>query len=623
LIENASLGGNTVGQPITPGTAVGGRDPNGNFDYFGTDGHGNLNISANLTLSSSLTAFQGGAPWSVIFPPNALPISINGTVTAYIPGGGSSVNIAAFGGTNVFLGQQNMANSMPVVLAANQLPLAINGSVTAFFSPASNQSVNLAQVNGQTISLGQTTMASSLPVVIASNELPLAINGSVTAFSLQSTIPWQDNLTQVGGQSISLGQTSMANSVPVVLPVNQLPLAINGTVTAFVFQATPIWQNNISQFGGNPVFIGQQVMASSIPVVLPPNQLPLAINGAVTAFVSSFPALQNVNLTEVGGSNIFLGQGLISTSLPVVLPPNQLPLAVNGSVTAFCLQSTIPWATNVSQFGGTTVSLGQQNMANSMPVVLPVNQLPLAINGAVTAYIAAGGPTGNVNLIQVGGAAIALGQTNMAGSVPVVLPSNQLPLAVNGAVTAFISGTPPFNLAQFGGTSVALGQQNMANSIPVVLAINQLPLSISGSVTATLNSSGSSTLAPGSNYIGFVGAMSDTSGISNEGTTLNPAVSSVNIAASTTNQIIVPSTANMRVRILQLVAVAGATTTNLTFGTTTGNAAITPTFQNAANGGEVLPFSPIGWFDTAVGDGLTVTTGAGSTTGILFKYITF
>lgn len=50
--------------------------------------------------------------------------------------------------------------------------------------------------------------------------------GSVT----QGTTPWVDNITQVGGSNISLGQTTMANSLPVTLASNQTNVPISGTV---------------------------------------------------------------------------------------------------------------------------------------------------------------------------------------------------------------------------------------------------------------------------------------------------------------------------------------------------------------------------------------------------------
>lgn len=96
-----------------------------------------------------------------------------------------------------------------------------------------------------------------------------------------------------------------------------------------------------------------------------------------------------------------------------------------------------------------------------------------------------------------------------------------------------------------------------------------------------------------------------------------------NVAASSTDSTLVAAVAGKRLRVLAMVAVCGATSTDLTFTSKPAGAgtAISPLFANAANGGEVLPFNGAGWFETESGEGLSVTTGAGSATGILVTYI--
>lgn len=42
--------------------------------------------------------------------------------------------------------------------------------------------------------------------------------------------------------------------------------------------------------------------------------------------------------------------------------------------------------------------------------------------------------------------------------------------------------------------------------------------------------------------------------------------------------------------------------------------------QLAANGGFVLPFNKDGWFETLSGEGLSGTTGSGSTVGVTVVY---
>lgn len=96
-----------------------------------------------------------------------------------------------------------------------------------------------------------------------------------------------------------------------------------------------------------------------------------------------------------------------------------------------------------------------------------------------------------------------------------------------------------------------------------------------------------------------------------------------NVAASQTDSSIVTAVAARKIRVIFWDAVCGATATNLTFNTKSASSgvAISQLYANGANGGEVENVNPYGWFETNLGEGLTVTTGAGSTTGIKVGYI--
>ena len=66
-----------------------------------------------------------------------------------------------------------------------------------------------------------------------------------------------------------------------------------------------------------------------------------------------------------------------------------------------------------------------------------------------------------------------------------------------------------------------------------------------------------------------------------------------------------------------------ATATNVTFNSKPGGAgtAISELFALVANGGRAESPSPLGHFETTSGEGLAVTTGSGSTTGVGVVYI--
>lgn len=97
----------------------------------------------------------------------------------------------------------------------------------------------------------------------------------------------------------------------------------------------------------------------------------------------------------------------------------------------------------------------------------------------------------------------------------------------------------------------------------------------------------------------------------------------VNVAASQTDSVVVAAVTGKKLRVIALAMVAGATATDATFNSKPAGAgvAISALFANGANGGAVLPRNKEGWFETVAGEGLTVTTGAGSATGIHITYV--
>lgn len=97
----------------------------------------------------------------------------------------------------------------------------------------------------------------------------------------------------------------------------------------------------------------------------------------------------------------------------------------------------------------------------------------------------------------------------------------------------------------------------------------------------------------------------------------------VNVAAAQTDSVVVVAVPTKTLKVLSFAAVAGGTATDLTFNSkgSGAGAAISPKFANGANGGEVLNHNPHAWFQTNVGEALTVTTGAGSATGVLVLYV--
>ena len=97
-----------------------------------------------------------------------------------------------------------------------------------------------------------------------------------------------------------------------------------------------------------------------------------------------------------------------------------------------------------------------------------------------------------------------------------------------------------------------------------------------------------------------------------------------NVAASSTDAALVTAVAGTTIKVLAVVAMAGGTATNITFNSKPSGAgtAISPLFALGINGAVTLTETENGdgWFESNVGEGLTCTTGAGSTVGVLVVY---
>lgn len=114
-----------------------------------------------------------------------------------------------------------------------------------------------------------------------------------------------------------------------------------------------------------------------------------------------------------------------------------------------------------------------------------------------------------------------------------------------------------------------------------------------------------------------------TDAVMNGLTALTPKFAKVNVAASQTDSAVVAAVTSKKIRVLEFRLHAGATATNVTFNTKPGGAgtAISELFALGANGGRADGLNALGHFETASGEGLSVTTGAGATTGIGVVYV--
>lgn len=286
---------------------------------------GNLNANAWLWQPTSLS-------WV-----HALADVSGNLLTSGAGGGGGTVNqgtAAALAGAWP-IKITDGSNGPAAVTAANALKVdgsavtqPVSGTVTT--TPPANASTNLAQVGGTNVSTGTGTGGAGIPrVTVSSDSFPAtqAVSGTVTAN--QGAPPWSFNLTQVSGGTIALGQAAMAASLPVAIASNQsaIPVSQSGTWSITV-NGQPIsvaqsgaWAVSVSNFPATQAVTQSGVWSVSL------NGQPLSVNATLMGPLTSTGGL-NVDATLQG---IDLGPNEMAQSLPVVLALDQPPVLVDGS----------------------------------------------------------------------------------------------------------------------------------------------------------------------------------------------------------------------------------------------------------------------------------------------------
>lgn len=104
-------------------------------------------------------------------------------------------------------------------------------------------------------------------------------------------------------------------------------------------------------------------------------------------------------------------------------------------------------------------------------------------------------------------------------------------------------------------------------------------------------------------------------------TALTPKFFTKSVTASSTDASLIAAVASKKLRIVSLAVQAGGTATDLTFESDGVSDTKLHKVQAGANGGQILPYNPVGWFETLSGEALLGTTGAGSTVEITGTYI--
>ena len=378
------------------------------------------NFPATQPVSGTITANQGTSPWVVSLASTTItgtvavtqstsPWVISGTVTSNIGTTNGLALDATVAGLQVSQGSATsgqkgglilgaVTTGAPTYITAQSSPLSLdtagNLRVTIAAS-ASEQAVNLNQVGGSAISLGQTTMASSLPVVIASNQaaFPVTLASTTITGTVASTQSgaWTTGRTWTlasGTDSVSAVQSGTWNIGNITGTVS-LP---TGASTDATLAKLTLAQAATTSGSTGPMIQGAVTTAAPSYTTGTVNPLSLDLAGNLRVTLSASTAEQNVNLNQVGGSAIALGQTTMSASLPVTLASNQsaLPVTLTSTTitgTVAVTQSTSPWVVS-----GTVTTTPPANASTN---ITEWNSIAL---GSPSAY---GTSPGAVNVIGV------------------------------------------------------------------------------------------------------------------------------------------------------------------------------------------------------------------------------
>lgn len=313
---------------------------------------------------------------------NASLASIDTKLTNPLPVSVASLPLPAGAATETTLSALN--TKVPSNLTVTATRLLVDGSgVTQPISAASlplptgaATETTLAAINTKTPALGQALMAASTPVVIASNQSAVPI--SAASLPLPTGAATESTLSTLNGK------------VPSNLTVTATRLLVDGSGVT-----QPISAVSLPLPTGAATETTLSALNTKVPANLTVTATRLLVDGSgVTQPISaaSLPlptgAATETTLAAINTKTPALGQAVMASSVPVVIASNQSALPVTGTffqatqpISAASLPLPTGAATSANQAtanaslssidAGIPAALGQTTMANSMPVVLP------------------------------------------------------------------------------------------------------------------------------------------------------------------------------------------------------------------------------------------------------------
>ncbi|HWR15177.1 MAG TPA: hypothetical protein VN577_10130 [Terriglobales bacterium] len=454
-------------------------------------------LSGNVRMVGSGTTYSSGVPTGTTYP---IQVDSQGRLVLPV----TSVTV------------QN--TSIPVTQSGAWSISATNPSVsgTAAAVPASatylggNKSGNL---------VGLTLDSSSNLNVVVNNTVP--VSGSV---SVSGTIA----ATQSGTWNVGT-LTSITNAVTVAQPT-----AANLNATVVFPSAQPVSVSSLPAVVGNLTNNNAVPVANNIgvlPAVVAPtgttyttgDQVLLTTDGTGALRVIGASGQQYSDATPVGTPTGVVNMGYDGASVYALRldASKNLKVAQQGTVTVTGSVSVSNFPSNqtvnLSQFGGTPVSLGQGFMSASLPVCIASDQssIPVTVSGTVSTTFS--DPAEGSTSAAVPSKAIYIGGNQSGNLVGLSLNgSGQLNVAVNGSVgqgsPATVANAWPIKITDGTNTAtIAALTNSKAQHVAIVDASGNQITSFGGGTQyaqSTSNSTPTGTVAMGLNPSNLLKAIS-------------------------------------------------------------------------------------------------------------------
>jgi hypothetical protein len=352
---------------------------------------------------------------------------------------------------------------LPVRTTALNFTTEVANAVGTTINPAEDYTPG-STTSGQNgvLTQGATTTAAPTYTTGTTNPLSLTTAGALRTDASATTQPISGSVSISGTPTVTVGNASIAVTGTfwqATQPVSLSSTTITGTVAV---TESGTW--NITNISGTV----------SLPTGASTSALQTTGNTSLSTIAGAILTQGTTTTGQTG--NLILGA--VTTAAPTYTTGtiNALSLDTSGNLrvtlaagTIAVTQSTSPWVVSLASttITGSVAVTGTfwqatQPISGSVSISnFPVSQAVTGTFWQATQPVSLAGTVAE-NLTQVGGSALALGQTTMASSIPVVFASNQTPLNVNigGGVT------PVFTYATTAAVaSLATATQTVAGPI--------------------------------------------------------------------------------------------------------------------------------------------------------------